>query len=99
MRIIWRRGEVTVLDVRAELEEGGKAVALPTIRTMLGILQEKGHVTRRASGRQHIYSPTGSESEGEGPASSKMWSSVCSTVPRAVWWLRWCDLTWSPGRN
>jgi predicted transcriptional regulator len=58
MRIVWRQDETTVLDVRRALEETGRPVALPTIRTMLGILEEKGYVTRRTGSRRHAYRAT-----------------------------------------
>lgn len=55
MQIIWRTQEATVEDIRKVLKESGRALALPSIRTMLGILQDKGYVTRRRLGRGHAY--------------------------------------------
>ena len=55
MCIVWDQEETTVPDVRRALEDAGRPVALPTIRTMLGILEQKGYVTRRAAGRRHAY--------------------------------------------
>jgi predicted transcriptional regulator len=51
MRVVWSKEEVTVEDIRRDLEERGKPLALPSVRTMLAILQEKGYVARRPLGR------------------------------------------------
>lgn len=55
MQIVWNNGEVLVDDIRQNLEDLGRPLALPSIRTMLGILQDKGYVTRRKVGRGHTY--------------------------------------------
>jgi predicted transcriptional regulator len=55
MQIVWNNGEVLVEDIRRNLEDQGRPLALPSIRTMLGILQDKGYVTRRKIGRGHAY--------------------------------------------
>jgi len=57
MQAVWKNDEATVEDIRQALKETGKHLALPSIRTMLGILQEKGYVTRRADGRRYVYRP------------------------------------------
>ena len=55
MGVVWQREELTVEDVRDALEKQGRRLAFPSVRTMLGILQTKGYVTRRAVGRAHAY--------------------------------------------
>jgi BlaI family penicillinase repressor len=55
MQIVWNNEEVLVEDIRQTLEEQGHPLALPSIRTMLSILQDKGYVTRRKLGRGHAY--------------------------------------------
>ena len=65
MRIIWKRGETAVEDIRQALDEAGAPLALPSIRTMLAILQEKGYLTRRAEGRHHLYSASVSEHQAQ----------------------------------
>lgn len=57
MNVIWKHEEATVGDIRRDLKKAGKPLALPSIRTMLGILQDKGYVARRADGRRHVYRP------------------------------------------
>ena len=63
MHIVWGRDEVAVDDVRRALEESGKPLALPSIRTMLSILGKKGYVDRRRFGRGYAYHATVSEEE------------------------------------
>jgi len=55
MRIVWAVEEATVGDLSEALEDAGRPLALPSIRTMLGILQKKGYVKRRRVGRGYIY--------------------------------------------
>jgi predicted transcriptional regulator len=55
MRIIWAQEETTVPELQEALRKAGRPVALPTVRTMLGILEEKGYVVRRTGLRRHAY--------------------------------------------
>ena len=55
MQVVWREGEVAVEALREALAASGSSLALPSVRTMLGILQEKGYVERRREGRGHRY--------------------------------------------
>lgn len=55
MQVVWKQQEAAVEDIRRAFKAMGKPLALPSIRTMLGILQEKGYVTRRADGRRFVY--------------------------------------------
>ena len=55
MQIVWREGEVSVKDLSEAFEKAGRPLALPSIRTMLGILHDKGYVKRRPFGRGHAY--------------------------------------------
>ncbi len=62
MREIWRRGEASVTDVHAALEEE-RGLAPTTIATMLKKMEAKGVVTHRAEGRRFLYRPTVSEAD------------------------------------
>ncbi|MHC4714578.1 MAG: BlaI/MecI/CopY family transcriptional regulator [Planctomycetota bacterium] len=55
MQVVWQHGEVSVQGVQETLKKQGKPLALPSIRTMLSILQDKGYVARRRDGRAHLY--------------------------------------------
>ncbi len=60
MKIVWQKGQATVRDVYETLLERRK-IAYTTVMTMMGILEEKGHLSRRRSDRAHVYRPTRSE--------------------------------------
>jgi BlaI family transcriptional regulator, penicillinase repressor len=55
MRVVWNKEEATVEDIRRSFEDQGKPLALPSVRTMLAILQDKGYVARRPQGRGFAY--------------------------------------------
>ena len=57
MQAVWKDGETTVLAISDSLAKAGHPLALPSIRTMLLILQNKGYVKRRKEGRSHVYTP------------------------------------------
>jgi len=57
MQVVWKHGEATVEEIRRALDAENKPLALPSVRTMLSILQSKGYVTRREDGRRHVYRP------------------------------------------
>ena len=55
MDVIYLRKEASVLQIREGLPDAPSATA---IRTLLRILEEKGHVRRRKQGREFFYQPT-----------------------------------------
>jgi predicted transcriptional regulator len=55
MDVIYARGEATALDVVAGLADPPTKTA---IRTLLKILEDKGHLTHRIDGQTFIYSPS-----------------------------------------
>lgn len=52
LTVLWRRGSSTVREVHEELESG---VGYTTVLKLLQIMTAKGLVTRKESGRTHIY--------------------------------------------
>jgi BlaI family transcriptional regulator, penicillinase repressor len=56
MHVVWKQEGVSVEEIRRSLDEAGRPLALPSIRTMLSILQDKGFVERRPEGRGFLYS-------------------------------------------
>ena len=57
LKVIWQRGEATVREVYRELAAQRK-IAYTTVLTMMGILEQKGHLKKTAGERAYIYSPT-----------------------------------------
>ena len=56
MKIVWRRGRATVRDVYEELLANRK-IAYTTVMTMMGILEQKGHLKKSADDRAYVYRP------------------------------------------
>lgn len=54
MDIIFARGEVTAAEVNADLPD---QPSYSTVRTLLRILEEKGHLKHREDGQRFIYMP------------------------------------------
>jgi predicted transcriptional regulator len=54
MKVIWDREPCTVRQVYEELLEK-KKIAYTTVMTMMGILEEKGHLRRKKDGRAFVY--------------------------------------------
>jgi BlaI family transcriptional regulator, penicillinase repressor len=57
MKAVWRRGSATVRDVYEDLLAGRK-VAYTTVMTMMNVLERKGHLRKKATGRSFVYRPT-----------------------------------------
>jgi predicted transcriptional regulator len=55
MDIIFARGEATAAEVNAALPD---QPSYSTVRTLLRILEEKGHLKHREDGQRFIYMPT-----------------------------------------
>ncbi len=56
MKIVWDKGSATVRDVYEELLKHRK-IAYTTVMTMMGILEQKGRLTKSDTGRAYVYSP------------------------------------------
>lgn len=54
MEVVYQLGEGSVADVRKAMAQ---APSRNTVRTLLGILESKGHLSHRVSGRSYIYKP------------------------------------------
>ena len=68
MQVVWAAGEVTTNHVQEVLEGRGRNLSDGSIRKVLSILVEKGHLTRRREGRAFFYKPK----VREGQANRKM---------------------------
>jgi predicted transcriptional regulator len=55
MDIIFARGEATAAEVNAALPD---QPSYSTVRTLLRILEEKGHLKHREDGQRFVYVPT-----------------------------------------
>ena len=57
LKVVWLRGQATVREVFRDLSAQRK-IAYTTVLTMMGILEQKGHLKKTAGERAYIYSPT-----------------------------------------
>ncbi|WP_145373912.1 BlaI/MecI/CopY family transcriptional regulator [Symmachiella dynata] len=55
MDIVYRRGSATAAEIRAELAD---PPSYSTVRTLLRVLLEKGHLKHKQDGPRYVYSPT-----------------------------------------
>ena len=62
MKIVWSKGSTTVRDVYEELLSHRK-IAYTTVMTMMGILEQKGYLKKRADDRAYVYTPAQPQSE------------------------------------
>lgn len=60
MEIIYRRGAATAVEVVAELPDPPTKTA---VRTLLRILEEKGHLKHRQQGLAYVYLPVHSRTQ------------------------------------
>jgi predicted transcriptional regulator len=56
LKVIWQRGQATVREVYHDLA-AQRQIAYTTVLTMMGILEQKGHLKKTAGDRAYIYSP------------------------------------------
>jgi len=54
MDVVYRRGHATAAEIHAELPDPPVAAA---VRTLLRILEEKGHLRHEKEGPRHVYYP------------------------------------------
>ena len=58
MQVVWEKGEVTTTDVQEALRRQGRNLSDGSVRKVLSILINKGHLTRRPQGRGFVYKAT-----------------------------------------
>jgi BlaI family penicillinase repressor len=62
MHVIWELESATVRQVHEFLNQQ-RPLAYTTVMTMMNILEEKGHLTRRKEGRAYRYEPVRPKSQ------------------------------------
>src|SRR6266576_1556271 len=55
LEILYQRGKASATEVREAMED---APSNSAVRTLLRVLEDKGHVRRRAEGLKYVYTPT-----------------------------------------
>jgi BlaI family penicillinase repressor len=54
LEILYQRGKAAASEVREAMED---APSYSAVRTLLGVLEEKGHIKHRAEGLRYVYTP------------------------------------------
>jgi len=57
LKAIWQRGQATVREIYQDLSAHRK-IAYTTVLTMMGILEQKGHLKKTAGERAYVYRPS-----------------------------------------
>jgi predicted transcriptional regulator len=82
MQILYARGEGTATDVVAAMPD---APTRTTVRTLLRILEEKGHLAHEVKGREFLYRPTRARSQvGRTALRSVLQSFFSNSMPKAL---------------
>lgn len=55
LKVLWERGEVTVRDLCAALNEHGAQLAYTTVLSLLQVMEQKGLATHRREGKAYVY--------------------------------------------
>ena len=85
MQLIWEHGEVTTEELQSALKQQGRELADGSIRKILSILVDKGHLDRRKEGRGYIYHAKTVRQEGTSTMVRDMLDRVFDgSVPRMV---------------
>ena len=55
LRVLWEGGPAPIRALADRLYPGGGTSEYATVQKLLERLEDKGHVTRKAEGRQHVF--------------------------------------------
>jgi predicted transcriptional regulator len=81
IEILYQRGKATVLEVREAMED---APGYSAVRTLLRVLEEKGHVRHRAEGLKYVYAPTVARDKAKRSAVKHLLGTFFSDSPEQV---------------
>ena len=78
MDAVYRLGRATVAEVRDAIPD---APSYSAVRTLMGVLREKGHLTHRQEGPRYVYSPVRSREEARASALDRLLSTFFDGSP------------------
>jgi BlaI family transcriptional regulator, penicillinase repressor len=81
MAILFQRGKASANEVLESMED---APSNSAVRTMLRILEEKGHVKRRAEGLKYVYSPAAPKEKARRSAVKHVLDTYFSGSPEQI---------------
>ena len=56
LKVLWRHGEATVREIYDHMNEDGAKLAYTTVLSLLQVMEQKGLVRHRQSGKAYLYS-------------------------------------------
>ena len=56
LKVLWRHGEATVRDIYDRMNNEGAKLAYTTVLSLLQVMEQKGLVRHRQSGKAYLYS-------------------------------------------
>ena len=56
LKVLWRHGEATVREIYDRMNQGGAKLAYTTVLSLLQVMEQKGLVRHRQSGKAYRYS-------------------------------------------
>lgn len=81
LQIIWDETPRTVSEVREDLRERGRELAYTSVAKILGIMVDKGYLSREKIGREFSYSPLVSAEQTQSTMLSDLLNRVFSGSP------------------
>ena len=78
MDAVYRLGEASVSDVRGEIAE---APSYSTVRALMRVLTDKGHLTYSSDGPRYVYRPTTPKDEAQTSALERVLSTFFDGSP------------------
>ena len=81
MDILYQRGKASASEVLDAMED---APSNSAVRTLLRVLEEKGHVRRRAEGLKYVYAPTVAQEKAKRTAVKHLMDTYFAGSPEQI---------------
>lgn len=81
LEILYQRGKASASEVREAMED---APSYSAVRTLLRVLEDKGHVRHRAEGMKYVYAPTVAREKVKRTAVKHMLDTYFSGSPEEI---------------
>lgn len=81
MEILYQRGKASVSDVKEAMHD---APSYSSVRTLLRVLEEKGHVRHREEGLKYVYLPTVGQEKAKRSAVKHLLDTLFKGSPEQV---------------
>lgn len=81
LEILYQRGSASASDVREAMDD---APSYSAVRTLLTVLEQKGHVRHKAEGLKYVYEPTVGRDRARKSAVKHMMDTYFSGSPEQI---------------